>query len=120
MKMENHTRGIKVMQARPLRFCLLRDFSRQGSVKMKTKIKKFLQWTSSRYNSMTKKEVIDNILLGFAEGRQGKALYSCGSYTPSSSMGGRDYEVDFDKKTIKRGLANDYDIMVKVFEEMQL
>jgi len=87
----------------------------------KTFLNKFIKWTTSRYNEYHKSEVINIILNGFINNRQGKRVFRAGSYCPCSSMTGLyDYLIDFDNKEIIKGYIDDRGILVKEIERIKV
>lgn len=76
----------------------------------KTALRKFITWTTSRYNEMSKSQAVDYAYDVLAGGRaiDGEfSVFSCGSYTPSSAMThGGDYWVVPAEKYIAKGIAH--------------
>jgi len=69
----------------------------------KTALNKFIKWTTSRYNELSKKEAVRlayDLLSGIRTDYEAIVI-SCGSYTPSSAMThGRSYLINVQEKSI--------------------
>lgn len=89
----------------------------------KTALSKFIKWSTSRYNEMTKRQAVEyahDLLSGKREPPEGGiATFSCGSYTPSSAMTHyADYWVNVAERYIATGIAHwDYKTRSYTYDE---
>jgi hypothetical protein len=83
-----------------------RELAIRQVVKKPTKkaIGEILQWSSSRYNEMSKAKAVDYARKILAEGKE-IAVLSAGSYTPSTAMTGSDYVVHGPQSYIAVGVG---------------
>lgn len=80
----------------------------------KGNVSKFIQVSSSRYDPMSKEQIVIEAFAILKTGKDhhtGKdhRVFSTGSYTEKGSMGGWDYLVDGTNKCILKGLADETD-----------
>jgi len=75
----------------------------------KTALNKFIKWTTSRYNGLSKKEAVQLAydLLSGARTDYETIVIECGSYTPSSTMAhGWSYFINVQEKSISNVRAH--------------
>lgn len=67
-----------------------------------------IKWSSSKYNELKKSDVIMDILSRYKEGKDCRAEYSTGSYSPRGHLGGWSYvfEIKSGRATLTEQMGN--------------
>lgn len=84
----------------------------------KKKLVEFIEWTSSRYNTNRKGEVVDAAREALGSSMEVELIFSCGVYSESSDCVGTDYLVT--NSSICKGLLIDNDTAFEIREELVL
>lgn len=66
----------------------------------KKELNKIIRWSSSRYNELKKKDVVNQIIFAIEIGEDTKRTFGTGSYSERGHLGGWDYILE-----IKQGIA---------------
>jgi hypothetical protein len=75
----------------------------------KSNVGRVMQWSSSRYNQLSKEQAVDDAHGLLAAGK-GKRVFNTGSYTPATAMTGSDYLVNGEEGYIATGTGGTWEL----------
>lgn len=71
----------------------------------RTALRRFLKWSTSRYNPLSKKQAVELAFIALQQGTSAPFVLSCGGFTESSAMTGAEYLIHPEGRYVAVGTA---------------